>query len=70
MRTAYETSGNKRNLDRFDLEAMRDGQATSHFHREFAMDRPDTRAQAKRGVVRGKEGAKRRNGLFSLSVSV
>lgn len=55
-------------MDRFDLEAARDGAAARTFQREYAADRACTRNQAKRGVVRGKEGAKSRKGLFSIAV--
>lgn len=54
---------NKPELDQFDLEAMREGAAISEFNREFRMQRPVTKAKAKRGVVRGSIGAKARMGL-------
>jgi len=54
-------------LDQFDLEAMRDSRAIRTFHREFALERPATKAQAKRGVLRGSLGAKDRKGLKAVS---
>lgn len=56
---------NERFLDAFDLEAMREGRAMAEFRREFAVDRPVSKAKAKRGVVRGKIGAEGRSGLGS-----
>lgn len=54
-------------LDRFDLEAAREGRAIGHFRAEFAVQRPVTRAKAKRGVVRGKLGADSRRGLTNVT---
>lgn len=53
-------------LDRFDLEAMSEGRAISHFRREFSLGRPTTKAKAKRGVLRGKLGADSRRGLVAV----
>ena len=54
-------------LDRFDIEAMTEGKAIRRFQSEFAMERPITRAKAKRGIVRGKIGADRRRGLLLVA---
>ena len=55
-------------LDAFDLEAMREGKAMSEFRREYAVDRPVSKAKAKRGVVRGKQGSDARKGLGATSL--
>lgn len=52
-------------LDAIDLEAMQAGRAIATFRREYAIERPVTKAKAKRGVVRGKIGADSRKGLGS-----
>ena len=54
-------------LDRFDIEAAKEGKAVRRFQNEFALERPVTKANAKRGVVRGSKGAKGRRGLLSVN---
>ncbi len=55
-------------LDRFDIEAMKEGKAVRRFQNEFALDeRPATKSQSKRGIVRGSKGAKGRRGLLSVN---
>ena len=54
---------NERHLDAIDLEAMQAGRAIATFRREYAVERPVTKAKAKRGVVRGKQGADSRKAL-------
>lgn len=53
----------ERHLDAIDLEAMREGNAIRTFKRVFAIDRACTKSQAKRGVLRGSQGAKARGGM-------
>jgi hypothetical protein len=53
----------ERHLDAIDLEAMREGSAIRTFGKIFAMDRACTKSQAKRGVLRGSQGAKARGGM-------
>jgi hypothetical protein len=49
--------------DENDEAAFREAAAASRFRREFTLERPDSKSQAKRGVVRGKKGAADRMGL-------
>ena len=49
-------------FDRFDLEAMAEAQAIWKA-RETTVAHPMTRAQARRGIVRGKIGADSRRGM-------
>lgn len=54
-------------LDRYDLEAMAEAKAITEFRREFSLERPMMKAQAKRKVLRGRLGAKDRNGLVKVT---
>lgn len=55
-------------LDQHDLEAMAEGAAVRHFHREYAVERPMSRQDARRrGIVRGKKGGETRLGMLHLT---
>lgn len=55
-------------LDKHDLEAMAEGAAVRHFHREYAVARPLSRLDARRrGIVRGKKGGETRLGMLHLA---
>lgn len=54
-------------LDRFDIEAANEARAIGRFRAEYSIQRPVTRAKAKRGVVRGKIGADSRRGLVNVT---
>ena len=57
-------------LDRFDLEAMAEGAATSRFRKEYAMERPMSRQDVRRrGIIRGKIGGDSRQGMLHLKGS-
>lgn len=57
-------------LDQYDLEAMAEGAATSRFRREYAVERPMSRQDARRrGIIRGKKGGDDRKGMLHLTRS-
>lgn len=56
----------KYTMDIFDLEAEREGAAIKQF-RKIGSRRVVSRSQAKRGVLRGRDGAKSRLGLVCVT---
>ena len=55
--------------DRFDEEAAREGGAVSQMRREFSVEHPDSRADARRGFEGGSSGARKRAGLTQAAWS-
>jgi len=60
-------SGYNVGMDEIDRAAAKEGNAIRWFRGNYTLARPDTKAVAKRGLLRGAKGAAQRKGMLKVA---